>query len=135
MVAGVIAFVLIAVIVVGALSEPPSGNIISLVGVVLTASQLGLALFVPDLVAGRSNQQQSQMPDEVQPYGVFMTRHLIRLALLEGAAFFNIVATFIEHNWWSLGIAGVLVGWMLTNFPTRNRVERWIAAKGLGSRE
>lgn len=135
MAGGVVAFVLIAVVAVGALSESPSGNIVSLVGIVLTASQLGLAVFVPNLVARRAGPQQSHVPAELQPYSMFMVRHLIRLALLEGAAFFNVVATMIEHNWWSLGIAGVLVGWMLTNFPTRVRIDRWIAAQGIGNSE
>jgi hypothetical protein len=60
---------------------------------------------------------------------------IIKLALLESAAFFNVIATVVEHNWWSLGLAGLLVGWMLTNFPTRSRVERWIAEQGIANRE
>jgi hypothetical protein len=60
---------------------------------------------------------------------------IVRIAVLEGAAFFNVICSIIEHNWWSLGIAGLLVGWMLTNFPTRNRVERWIAEQRRANRE
>lgn len=124
----------IAVVAVGALNEPPSGSIVSLIGAVLAVMQSGLALFVPNLIVSRTPPQQLQTT-ELRPYSLFMTRHIIRLALLEGAAFFNIVATIIEHNWWSLGIAGLLVGWMLTQFPTRNRVEAWIARQEPGSSE
>lgn len=127
LVAGAIVFAGIAVVAVGALNEPPSGSIVSLIGAAMTLGQAGLAVFVPDLVVSRTPTQQLQTSAELRPYSLFMTRHIIRLALLEGATFFNIVATIIEHNWWSLGIAGLLVGWMLTQFPTRNRVEAWIA--------
>lgn len=127
LVAGVVVFAGVAVLVVGALSQPPSGSIISLIGAGLTVMQLGLAFIVPDHMARLGSATQSQLSAEVRPYGAFLTRHIIRLALLEGAAFFNVIAAIIEHHWWSLGIAGLLVGWMLMQFPTRERVEHWIA--------
>jgi hypothetical protein len=58
---------------------------------------------------------------------------IVGLALLEGMAFFNIIACIIEHNWWSLAIAGCLALWMLMVFPSRNRVEQWIETQRMNS--
>lgn len=122
-------------VAIGALSQPSTGTMISLIAAAMTLGQAGLAVFVPDMVARRAARQHLHASVEQRPYSAFMSRHIIRLALLEGGAFFNIVVTLIEHNWWSLGIAGLLVGWMLVNFPTRGRVERWIAEQGIANSE
>ena len=134
LVAGAVGFAVVAILM-GALSQPSTGTFISLIGAVMTFGQSALAVFIPDLVASRIPSQQLQASAELRPYSMFVGRHIVRLALLEGAAFFNIVVTVIEHNWWSMGIAGLLVGWMLTQFPTRDRVERWIAHQGMGTGE
>jgi len=132
---GVIVFALVAVVGIGALAQPPSGNIVSLVGVTFAAGAFVAHLVLPNLIAPRAATAQQHLPDELKPYGVYQLRMILKLALLEGAAFLNVVAAMIEHNWWSLGIAGLLVGWMLTTFPTQGRVERWIAERGIGSSE
>ena len=51
---------------------------------------------------------------------------IVGLALLEGAAFFNIIAYMIAGHIWSLGIVAGLVVIMLLSFPTRGRVAFWI---------
>jgi hypothetical protein len=132
---GVIVFALVAVVGTGALAQPPSGNIVSLVGVVVAAGAFVAHLVLPNLIAQRAANVPQQLPAELKPYGEYQLRMIIKLALLDSAAFFNVVAAMVEHNWWSLGIAGLLVGWMLTNFPTRGRVERWIAERGIASSE
>jgi len=132
---GVIVFALVAVLGLGALAQPSSGSIVSLIGVLFAASAFAAHLVLPNLIASRAVATQQLLPAELQPYGAYQTRMIMKLALLEGAAFFNVICTIIEHNWWSLGIAGLLVGWMLTNFPTRTRVERWIAERGIAGSE
>jgi hypothetical protein len=132
---GVIVFALVAVLALGALAQPPSGSIVSLVGVVFAVGAFAAHLVLPNLIAQRAATGPQHLPNELKPYGAYQTRMIMKLALLEGAAFFNVICTVIEHNWWSLGIAGLLVGWMLTNFPTRSRVERWIAEQGMAKSE
>ena len=132
---GVIVFALVAVLALGALAQPPSGSIVSLMGVIFAASAFVGHLVLPNLMASRAVATQQLLPTDLQPYGAYQTRMIMKLALLEGAAFFNVTCTVIEHNWWSLGIAGLLVGWMLTNFPTSGRVERWIAEQGMAKSE
>ena len=130
---GVIVFALVAVLALGALAQPPSGSIVSLIGVMFAASAFAAHLVLPNLMASRGVATQQLLPTELRPYGAYQTRMIMKLALLEGAAFFNVICTVIEHNWWSLGIAGLLVGWMLTNFPTRGRVDLWIAKQGMAN--
>jgi hypothetical protein len=39
----------------------------------------------------------------------------------------------IEHNWWSLAIAGGVVAIMAVQFPTRTRVEQWIETQRMNN--
>ena len=57
---------------------------------------------------------------------VCQTRLIVKLALLEGAAFFNIIALHMEHNWWSLAAAILLMILMLASFPTRSKIVFWV---------
>ena len=133
--AGVIVFAMIAVFVVGALNTPPTGMLISLLGAAAAFAVLIMHRLLPGVIAARAAAMQSTMHgaahESLRPYSIYMSQMVVKLALLEGAAFFNVMCVIIEHNWWSLGIAGILVGWMLTQFPTRDRVERWIATQGM----
>ncbi len=58
--------------------------------------------------------------------GVYQTKTLVALAILEGAAFLNIVAFMQEHQLWSLALVAGLVFWMLARFPNRGMIENWI---------
>ncbi|MCA9077261.1 MAG: hypothetical protein KDA93_19700 [Planctomycetaceae bacterium] len=53
-------------------------------------------------------------------------RMILRFAGIQGACFCNIVAYLIEHNVWSIGVAGGFIFLMLAMFPTRTRVEQWV---------
>jgi len=133
--AGVIVFAMIAVFVVGALNQPPTGMLISLFAVGFAFVAFVMHLVMPQLIARRSSLLQMTVREAQRPYMVYQAQMIVKLALLEGAAFFNVICLMVEHNWWSLGIAGLLVGSMLTQFPTRERVERWIAQQGIANRE
>ena len=58
---------------------------------------------------------------------VYITQHIIKSALLEGAAFFNLIIFLIEGNPLSLLIGLLLAGALLAGFPTRDRIENWLA--------
>jgi hypothetical protein len=121
---GVLMFGLI-VVVLGAATQPPAGTTLSLIAAVFAMAMLAAHVVVPTLV-GRPTEPRRTEDDGAALCGVYQIRMIIGLALLEGAAFFNLVACLVEHNWWSLAIAGCLVVWMLALFPTRTRVEQWI---------
>jgi hypothetical protein len=122
LVLGVLLMAGIAVVALGSLEAPPQGTVISGLGAGFAVVAFVLHLVVPSVAA----RQQARSGGERQLYGAYVTKTILGLSLLEGAAFMNLVALMVEHNWWSLAIAGGLVFWMLTMFPTTTRVEDWV---------
>jgi len=61
------------------------------------------------------------------PAAAFQTSTIIGAAMDEGAAFFAGIVYLIEQNPIALVVALVLLAALVVRFPTRNRVERWIA--------
>ena len=57
---------------------------------------------------------------------VFQTSSIVGAALLEGAAFFALLAYLVEQSPLSLILAGVLILGLATHLPTRSRVIHWI---------
>jgi hypothetical protein len=57
---------------------------------------------------------------------VLQTVTIVQCALPEGAAFFNLIAYIVDGHVMSLGIVAVLLLWMSSSFPTRDRVVNWI---------
>lgn len=122
MVMGVVLFAVVAVVVIGALSDLPDGVIISTIAAGWTVVAFGLHLIVPSLIA----KQQLGSVEPQQLPRLYLTKNIIGLAILEGAAMFNVIAVVLEHNAWSLALTGGLLFWMLAMFPTRTRVEQWV---------
>ena len=58
--------------------------------------------------------------------GLYQVRLIVGLALLEGAAFFNILVFSMEHHWASLMVGGILILLLLSRWPTRSKIESWI---------
>jgi hypothetical protein len=123
----------IVVVAVGSLNQPPQGNILSLVGVVFTAMDFVAFLVMPGIMAKNAAAQLQGMPEEERWCGIYQTKLIIGLALLEGVVFLNLIACMQEHNWWSLAIAGGLVLLMLLQFPTRTRLEQWIETQRMNN--
>lgn len=125
LVMGVVIFAGVAV-ATGALNEESDEMFLSLFGVGFALLMYVMHLIVPGIVARSAAAQLSENADDLAWCGVLQTKSIIGLAMLEGAAFLNIVACMVEHNWWSLAVAGTLAVLMLIQFPTRTRVEQWI---------
>jgi len=132
LVSGVVFLGLVAVFAVGALNEPPSGQLISVMAAAMALFAFGTHLVVPRIVARQAVANVD--PNDVTALcGVYQTQLIIGLAILEGMAFFNVITCIIEHNWWSLAVAGALVLWMLLAFPTRTRVAQWIETQRMNN--
>ena len=72
------------------------------------------------------SQLPANLTDGDQFLFVFQQKTIIESALVEGAAFFNLIAFLTIGQWWSLAVAGVLLAVMLVPFPTHDRVENWV---------
>ncbi len=54
------------------------------------------------------------------------TVQIVSSAMLEGCAFFNLVAFLVERQTYTLGIALACVLLMLVTFPTQGRFQQWL---------
>ena len=61
--------------------------------------------------------------------GVYQTSLIVREAILEGVAFFNLVAFMIERQPMNLVAAGVLGFILLAQIPTASRLEEWVQSE------
>ncbi len=58
--------------------------------------------------------------------GVYQTSFIVGAAVLEGAAFFNLVVYFTGGQLYSIAVAGMLCMGIILLIPTRGRLERWV---------
>jgi pilus assembly protein TadC len=129
LVMGVVIFGLIVVFVMGALdpaNAAPAGpfTTMSYMGAAFAAVAFVLHLVIPNFIARETINKGNG--SERSKLDAFRMKTIVALALLEGAAFMNLVAVMTEHQWWSLAVAGGLVFWMLARFPTRYMIENWL---------
>jgi hypothetical protein len=61
--------------------------------------------------------------------GLFQSRHIVGYAILEGAAFYGLIAYLLERQQASLIVVGLLLAAMLMRVPTRARLENWLEAE------
>jgi hypothetical protein len=59
--------------------------------------------------------------------GLYQTKMIIAMALLEGAAFFNLISYMMERQPFTLAVVGMLLLALAMNFPTRRGLEKWLA--------
>jgi hypothetical protein len=140
LVAGVISF--LGVVLVLASREgaipPPNPPFITYTAVILTAIDIIVWAIVPaiiasrmrnSLVAGKSPAMAAKLPNaaelgDVGPLTViYQTRTIVAAAMLEGAAFLNLIAYFLERQTVCLAVAGTLLLMLLSHFPTVSRLE------------
>tara|TARA_B100000029_G_scaffold58856_1_gene52991 strand:+ start:989 stop:1459 length:471 start_codon:yes stop_codon:yes gene_type:complete len=94
------------------------------IGLGFAAVTIGMSVIVPGMIGKLKETSSTQ-----QYLGVYQTRLIIKLALLESAAFINIVALQAEQSWWSLGAAGFVMILMIAGFPTASKIEFWMQAQ------
>lgn len=137
---GIINFLLIVVFVIRPQAPgAPAGEMLQTYMSVGGAAVAVVASFVvPMVLAGSmrkslpdssavSNTAGAKGEANIMPLTqVYQTLLIIRCAILEGAAFFCLIAHMIERQTITLAVAGVLLLVLLAQFPFRSRVESWI---------
>lgn len=131
---GVITFGVIAVVI--AWDNPPGDPLLPLMAVAFAAIAIPVRFGVAAaMVSGsrshimkevRGGRLQDSTRIAGQLYGAYQTRMIVGMALLEGAAFFNLIAYIVGSRWWNLAAAGVLLLMMAAMFPTKNKLEQWV---------
>lgn len=116
---------------------PPDQLLLTYLSIGFAVAAVLLSIIVPSVLAGamrKSAFTSASQPDrshskEDANFGPLVQRYqtllIIRCAILEGAIFFCLVAHIIERHKITLAAAGVLLFIMVTQFPTRSRVEDW----------
>jgi hypothetical protein len=135
LVLGVVIFFVIAVVMRGQGAQPaPPTPLLTYLGLGLAGVQIVLSALIPGLiVTGGRRQlartpQSAAAPDDLRKLlGLYQTRLIVGSALLEGAAFFLLVAYLVEGDLAALGGVVVLVALLLVRFPTRPGLESWLA--------
>jgi hypothetical protein len=61
----------------------------------------------------------------------YQVEHIIKMAIIEGAAFLNGVAYMLEKHWWNLAVMGLIVFLMLIRFPSHSKITAWIERRTL----
>ncbi len=133
----------------GAIPAPGGGSLplplISLIAVAFGIMNLAMSFVVPKLVVDQGRrkvalagpdavtQSDPSGPKQLYPAGytgklaaLYQTQLIIGAALLEGAAFFAVIAYLLERSPIALLTALVLLGVMFTRFPTGDRVNNWL---------
>jgi len=115
-------------------AQPPNRIFTSYLGAGMAALMILLQFFVR-IRPNRSAIPEDQRDQDFDPDSedVFMaiaptyqTELIIKIALLEGAAFLNIIAYMLERQTWTLAIAAVLLGLIAYQFPTHARIQNRI---------
>jgi hypothetical protein len=139
---GVIIFLVIAFAVMrkGKLAEDPWDvtSLMTLASLVFAAGNLAASFLVPPLLTRRNVAQvlEHDAGDEDPAWAgwgraakqlapLFQTELIIRLALIEGAAFFCVIAFMLEGTLPALIAALVLVGVMVWQFPSESSLRAW----------
>lgn len=141
LISGVVVFLVVVLFVIK--SDPVQGTpLITYLGLGVGALALVSAFILPGLVGSGVKQAliegkrvdlpaQFKVADEVGFVGnllfLYQTRLIISYAILEGAAFLNLVAFMLEWQQVSLVMVGLLLGAMLAKFPTLGKVGSWLA--------
>lgn len=99
---------------------------------ILAHAGAGLALlmfFVSQIVPNISAQQQLKeidLQDDMAMFGIYQTRMIIGLAMLEGAGMFNAILIMTEDSIQPLVVVALVLLTMASRFPTPGRIDNWI---------
>jgi hypothetical protein len=116
----------------GQFGPPPDVPVISYVMIAFAAVDSIASAVVPgiSLAAARRKLAEEPRRPEGDPsprwYGLCQTILILRIALLEGAAFGLLVAYLLEGRLWTALLALVLLAAVAAHFPTRSRVDAWV---------
>ncbi|MCI0491954.1 MAG: hypothetical protein L0Z07_03340 [Planctomycetes bacterium] len=138
-------FALVLIITVrGAINAPANHPLVTYVAAGFAVTIFAIWAIVPGLVTSQNRKsivegrtlwlawpaRQSPGAEDLADIGpmavAYQTRLIIAAALLEGAAFLNLIAYMLERQSLSLVIAGVLWLMLLSHVPTVSRVENWL---------
>ena len=109
-------------------NQPPKEQMLTMVLGAMAGICILMSMFIPNIVAKSLITKNSSKGDKAFA-AAFQTQMIIRMALLEGAAFANFSALSSERNPWTLGVIVWLLVTMILYFPTPGKIDNWIQQK------
>ena len=111
-------------------------TIMPVVGLLFALMGVGISVVVPRLIdvsAARTTAGQMKTGEHksigekgIQRIaGQFQVRHIVQMALIEGAAFMNLLLFVIDHSLVALIVAGLCLMFLFVGFPSSNRIVNW----------
>jgi hypothetical protein len=134
MTVGVIGFAVVAVAMRarGSMPPPPAQPLISIVAAAFGLITLVARMLMLPAMTNAGRRQLHGVKDVTtdQLLNVYQTRMIVGSALMEGPAFFFLIAYLTEATPWALA-GGLLFGAFMAimNFPTRERLDSWLAVQ------
>jgi hypothetical protein len=137
LVMGVVVFLAFVLLTTqGQQPQPPQGTYYAL-GFLTLGIVISLAIRMPinrhqlkNVAQNYSDRDSDEVFLALAP--TYQTERIVKLAIIEGGAFYNIFTYMQERVWWSLAAAGVAILLMLTGFPTRSTIDAWIGRRTVG---
>ena len=116
----------------GALGFQP--DFLSWSGIGIGLLVFAVHLLVPNVIAGKAlrnidTNELGNSSDEGRfnrLATVFLARHIVACALLEGAAFLNLITYLTTEFAGNLALASMLIVCIVLRFPTADRVQFWV---------
>ncbi len=127
LIAGVLMFAVVAFIV-GKGEGPDRMPVVSVIAAAIAGINLVLRFVVPAIVV---SSQTKSVVGTAEPKltqllaGIYQTKMIVGMAVLEGAAFLNLVAYIVEKQVWSYGVVACLLTVMIISFPSQTQFENW----------
>jgi len=126
LIAGVVMFACVAFFI--AQGEPAKSPMLALVGAGMAAMAVVVRFIVPTLIVNGAKARLKEVANAdrmTQLAGLYQTKMIIGMAVLEGAAFVNLIAYITERQYWSYGVVAFLLGVMAISFPSQGQFESW----------
>lgn len=132
---GVLSFLgIVLVVTKGEVFGQKGPTLITSIAAVFAGMMVVAHVVVPSIIAkthlrmlNGSDQTNSSPENRIASLvSVYQIRLIVGLALLEGAAFFNLVALMLGKHVLSTVMTAVLLCLMLLKFPTRTKVSWWV---------
>jgi hypothetical protein len=138
--AGVVAFLVVVLVQNGMPDEAARPGVMTYLSVGFFLIMLVTSLIVPRIIVQGQFKQialGTWKPPQQLPAGydlssesakllmAYQTHMIVRLAMIESAGFFGLMAYFLEGHWLALCVGIAALALLLSQFPTRGRLENW----------
>lgn len=102
--------------------------ILSMVAAGLAGLALPLSFIIPAYLVANQKPILAETAEPELSFRlarIYQTRVIVRMCLLDVAAFANLVAHTMEKQLWTWGVVGVLLAGMVISFPSQTQFEQW----------